>query len=93
MDCWRITKNDLKEALLTLKPNTYFCISDHLENWLCVTKLKLGECAELYICTDKEASFKTMESDINKFVDYIFVNWATANTFMYAKLDIKNIGE
>lgn len=93
MGCWRITKNDLKEALLTLKPNTYFCISDHLENWLRVTKLKLGECTELYICTDKEASFKIMENDINKFVDYIFVNWATANTFMYAKLDIKNIGE
>lgn len=93
MNCWRITKNDLKEALLTLKPNTYFCISDHLENWLYVTKLKINECAELYICTDKEASFKIMENDINKFVDYIFINLATANTFMYANLDIKDISE
>lgn len=93
MNCWRITRNDLKEALLTLKSNTYFRISDHLENWLCVTKLKLSECAELYICTDKEASFKIMESDIDKFVDYIFINWATANTFMYANLDIKDIDE
>lgn len=93
MDYWRITKNDLKEALLTLKSNTYFRISDHLENWMYVTKLKLNECHELYICTNKDASFKIIKSDINEFVDCIFINYATTNTFMYANLDIKNIGE